>query len=125
IGISAGVELDKVRKRHIGPAAEELVDAGFLKPASAEERFQKVRRGVWSAVFDLAAEAKEPTHRIVAAQEPLISALERRGISAAGARRLAAEGPKETLIRALMAMDEQRAAGTLIRAPERWLTKAI
>ena len=30
IGISPGVELDKVRKRHIGPAAEELMKAGYL-----------------------------------------------------------------------------------------------
>jgi hypothetical protein len=125
IGISTGVELDKVRKRHIGPAAEELEAAGFLKAASPEERFRKVRRGVWTAVFDLAADGKTSVEHVPASQEPLVAALERRGIVASSARRLAAEQPKETLIRALMAMDEQRASGTVIRAPERWLSKAI
>ncbi len=33
IGVSPGVELDKVRKRHLGPAADELEQAGFLRPA--------------------------------------------------------------------------------------------
>ena len=52
IGVSPGIELDKVRKRYIAPAAEELEAAGLSKAIDHEDqRFTKVRRGIWTATF--------------------------------------------------------------------------
>ena len=44
LGVSPGTALDKVRKRHIGPAAEELESAGYLAVTPPAERFQRIAR---------------------------------------------------------------------------------
>jgi hypothetical protein len=38
-------------KRRLAPAIEELEAVGFIAPASAQERYQKVRAGVWRVRF--------------------------------------------------------------------------
>jgi len=129
IGLSAGVELDKVRKRHIGPAAEELEDAGYLAKQSAE-RFQKVRRGVWSATFELAANAnkrgaKEEAVETNGRARELVDALCRRGASTATGLALVAAHQAEAIEQATRAMDEQTRNGRTIRSPDRWLKAAL
>ncbi len=124
IGVSPGVELDKVRKRHIAPAAEELEDAGYLRKA-APERFVKVRRGVWNAVFELAeaknASAPAPDGKTRA----LIEALSQRGLSTASSLSIVGSYSREAVEQAIRAMDEQLRVGSGIRAPERWLKAAL
>jgi len=123
IGVSPGIELDKVRKRHIGPAAEELEDAGFLAPPK-QSRFQKVRRGVWNAVFDLAESGADEAPAVDVSGR-LLEALCRRGISKAGAISLVASHSAEALEQAIHAMDEQVKGGTTIRSADRWLAAAL
>lgn len=126
IGISPGVELDKVRKRHIGPAAEELVEAGYLR-AETKERFSKVRRGVWNATFHLAETASDAATKVVANshEQSLLSNLGRRGISTAKALTILADNKPAAIEQALRAMDEQLNSGVLIRSPDRWMDKAL
>ena len=109
VGISPGVELDKVRKRHIGPAAEELERAGYLQPCP-DGRFRKVRRGIWEVNFELATAGgsrnpvPDPMGRVVAT-------LSRRGVSTAVARRLATAHSVDAIKTAIQAMDEQVRSG--------------
>ena len=125
IGVSTGVELDKVHKRHIGPAAEELEAAGFLVAAAADDRFQRVCRGVWNATFRMAEAPKLAARENHAPVESLVAALEQRGLEPIKARQFATGSPHDTLIQAIKAFDEQRASGAVIRSPARWLTKAV
>jgi len=124
LGVSSGIELDKVRKRHIGPAAEELEDAGFLKPTN-RPRFEKVRRGVWNATFELNECGKQDAP---AADDPgrhLVDALCRRGVSTAMALTTVAAHKPEALHQAMQAMDEQAKSGSTIRSADRWLKAAL
>ena len=124
IGLSPGVELDKVRKRHIGPAAEELEDAGYLcKPISG--RFEKLRRGVWDAVFELAEPAKRAKPQKHQRSRELVQALGRRGVSTATSLAILAGYTQDAIEQAIRAMDEQLGSGSVIRAPDRWLMAAL
>ena len=124
IGVSRGIELDKVRHRHIGPAADELVQAGYLGPGRTE-RFQKVCRGVWSATFEMARQAEcQPSARTDPAQR-IVDALCRRGVSTTKALLLAADHTPAAIRQAVRALDEQIKVGTTIRSPDAWLAAAL
>jgi hypothetical protein len=41
-----------ILKRRLAPAIAELEDIGFLRPAGAEGRYQKVKAGVWRVCFE-------------------------------------------------------------------------
>jgi hypothetical protein len=124
IGVSPGVELDKIRKRHITPAAEELEEAGYLKKP-AGERFAKVARGVWSATFELAEIKDSPAPAPDAKTRQLLAALGTRGLPAAAALALIASHTPAAVQQAMRAMDEQLRSGVEIRSPERWLKAAL
>ena len=124
IGISPGIELDKVRKRHIGPAAEELEDAGFLS-TSSKAQFEKVRRGVWNATFELAEPAKGEVLEAANPARKLVDALCRRGVSTSGALSLVAGHTPESLQQAIEALDEQVKSGSKVRSADRWLQAAL
>ena len=47
-----------ILKRRLNPAVAELEKIGFLTPLAPEERFQKVKAGVWPVQFRRAAEVK-------------------------------------------------------------------
>ena len=124
IGISSGVALDKVRKRHLGPAADELEQAGFLR-ACPDGRFLKVRRGVWEVAFEMArkrvAQGKATENQL----ERVVKALSRRGVSTATALTLASGYSVENIKDALRAMDEQLEAGNQIRSADQWFIAAL
>ncbi|MFO0979934.1 MAG: replication initiator protein A [Planctomycetaceae bacterium] len=124
IGVCGSVELDKVRKRYIIPAAEELEAAGYLSPMEPAMRFRKLCPGRWLATFERAAPKSFPALS-PQAQSRLITAMQRRGVSTEAAQRFEAEYPSEVIVRAILAMDEQLQGGVVIRCPERWLLKAI
>ncbi len=126
IGVSPGIELDKVRKRYIAPAAEELEAVGFLKPLDHDTRFTKVRRSIWTATFDYsgarqATTSSNPCPR----QSQVLQALSKRGISTLLAIQTTNDFPIESITCALKAMDEQRQRGVTIRNADKWLTKAL
>jgi len=126
IGISPGVQLDKVRKRHIAPAAEEREDAGYLvKPTS--DRFEKLRRGVWRAVFELAGSdaARTEASGIDGRMRKLVDALCRRGASNETSLALVAAFDAAAIQQAVRAMDEQMRGGREIRSADRWLKAAL
>jgi hypothetical protein len=54
IGLAANENV-AVLKRRLAPALEELEQVGFLAPAPAEERYQKVKAGVWRIHLQAAA----------------------------------------------------------------------
>lgn len=124
VGISAGVELDKVRNRHIGPAAEELEQAGFLKP-SREGRFQRVRRGVWQVTFELAVSSGKGDGAQDERVKRHVSALRRRGVSMERAVELAASYETADIKNAIHALDEQVQSGNQIRNVDAWLNTAL
>ena len=125
IGVSPGVELDKVRKRHIGPAAEELEAVGYLKPPTSD-RIVKVRRGVWSASFELAeSSGTQQVESVDRCTQALLHDLGRRGISTAKALTIVASNKPEAVEQAMRAMDEQLRNGTVIRSPDRWIETAL
>ncbi|MCA9040010.1 MAG: replication initiator protein A, partial [Planctomycetaceae bacterium] len=89
IGISRNTKLDKVRKRYIGPAAEELIRAGYLKPDEAE-LFQMLRVGNWTASFQLNQDSRIDPKPVEQGENKLVVALCRRGISQQLAQELTA-----------------------------------
>lgn len=126
IGISPGNELDKVRKRYIAPAAEELEAAGYLAHADQEQRFAKVRRGVWTATFKQQSSIDRTVKQVGTDRSAkLLRALASRGISTFQAVQLVADVKEPELVVALRAMDDQKQKGVKIRFPDKWLAKAL
>lgn len=126
IGVSPGIELDKVRKRYIAPAAEELEAAGFLANVGEADRFEKVRRGSWTVSFRFSAGARSNgSLQQNTDSARLLAALTTRGISTLLAIQLVDRHPREAITTALKAMDEQRQSGVTIRSPDKWLSKAL
>ncbi len=126
IGVSPGIELDKVRKRYIAPAAEELESAGFLTPMSVDSRFEMVRRGSWNVAFQFSGKAKSRSADVEETNSPkLMAALTKRGVSTLLAVQIVDSRPREAIATALKAMDEQRQSGVTIRSPDKWLAKAL
>ena len=123
IGVSTNVALDKVRKRHIAPAAEELEAAGYLKPAG-DSRFRKLRRGVWEAVFELAERATD-RQSAPAPVNAIVEQLCRRGVSAEKACALVAGYSTQAVTTACRTFDEQRRQGHTIRGSDGWFTAAL
>ncbi len=131
IGVSPGIELDKVRKRYIAPAAEELEQAGYLQRRDHDERFANIRRGVWTATFDYGT--SHGTNSVVEVTDDKSTArissrlqsLSNRGVSTALAVQLVDRIQDADLVRAMRAMDEQRQRGIAIRSADKWLTKAL
>lgn len=126
IGISQGIELDKVRKKHIAPAVDELDEAGYLNEPTAG-LFTKERRGIWNVSFELAG--KRTKSRSGEAERErtasLVEAMENRGISTAKALVIATGHGADEITQAIRAMDEQRRQGNAIRSPDRWFATAL
>ena len=123
IGVSQSVEMNKVRDRHVGPAAEELVAAGFLK--ASQERFRKIRRGIWEATFDVAdSNGKRPDQTDPAAKQ-LVDALSSRGVSTKGALTLIASHQAAEVVETLRVFDEQTKSGNQIRGADAWFSAAL
>ncbi len=122
IGISENTELDKVRKRYLIPAAEELESAGYLEAAPAEERFVRLQPGKWLGRFTLRQQAGSAPVR----SEPpeIVAALCQRGLSRRSAVRLVQRYGHQVLWPAVIAFDEQRQKGVTIRSAERWFVAA-
>lgn len=131
IGVSPGIELDKVRKRYIAPAAEELEQAGYLQPRDHDERFANIRRGVWTATFDYGTShgtssvVEVTDDKSTARISSRLQSLANRGVSTALAVQLVDRVQDADLVRAMRAMDEQRQRGIAIRSADKWLTKAL
>ena len=124
IGVSPGIELDKARKRHIAPAAEELEDAGYLRKPR-KERFERVRHGIWNVVFELAEIKRARKTRVDRQSRELVDALCCRGVSTASSLTIVASHKPEAISQAIRAMDEQLRSGSVVRAPDRWLKAAL
>ncbi len=124
IGVSPGIELDKVRKRHLGPATEELEQAEFLEPMTTD-RFTRIRRGVWEATFELAVSNKQPARAAHHPVHRLAEALCRRGVSTATAVSLVATHAPAAIEQAMRAMDEQIKSGATIRSADSWMRAAL
>ena len=132
IGVSPSTELDKVRKRYLGPASEELEQVGYLKPSTGD-RFEKLRRGVWHATFHLSGHLRRssslrngsPDLQKCEQTKKQVLALEKRGISTATALSLAATYSRKQMQQAIAAMDEQLRSGVTIRAADKWIQAAL
>jgi len=125
VGVSRNVELDKVRKRHLGPAVEELQEAGFLKSKAVDACFERVRRGEWTVTVSMQLEDKryrEPKSS-PSSSEPVIGPLVERGMTITKATLLAREHKAEKISAAIRCFDEQRARGVAIRSPDGWFAK--
>ena len=124
IGVSQNIKLNKVRSVYIQPAAEALVEAGYLK----RFEFEQVRRGVASVVFEVATtKAKPKTGSLGTGSrgEQLVAALAKRGISIVKASSFVAQHADQDLRQAILALDEQIAKRVAIRSPDKWMAKAL
>jgi hypothetical protein len=68
IGLSASDNV-AVLKRRLAPAIEELEEIGFLAPAASEERYQKIKPGVWRIQLQ-AAKPRGEAPRLRLVEEP-------------------------------------------------------
>jgi hypothetical protein len=126
IGVSPNVKINKVRSDYIIPAAEALIEAGYLQGY----RFEDVRRGCCSVVFQLAhkksAVEKAIEKRSVQPQSALLlQALGKQGVETAKGLTFLAEFSQPEIEQALLAMQEQTHKGVKIRFPSRWMEKAL
>ena len=123
IGVSKSVEMNKIRDKHVGPAADELVAAGFLKPTA--DRFRKVRRGMWEAKFELCGSESEHGESQDAAARLVMDALCNRGVSTATALVLISSHSGEDIASVLRVFDEQTKSGNQIRGADAWFRSAL
>ena len=124
IGVSQKIKLNKVRSVYIQPAAEALIEAGYLK----QFRFEPVKRGVLSVVFEMASTKTIPKTKKstgTSRGERMIVALAKRGLSVAKATSFAVRYPETELRQAILAMDEQINKRIEIRSPDQWMAKAL
>lgn len=124
IGISPNVELDKVRKRHLAPAAAELEQAGYLK-AVGKDGFSRIGRGKWQVTFEREMRRDRKSQRPIDETGRIIDALCRRGVSTATALALAACHKAGEVKAAAEAFDEQVRSGRVIRSADGWFTAAL
>ena len=125
LGVSPGADLNKVRKRYIAPAAEELESAGYLEFMPSVERFRRIARGKWTCTFRRARKPVKDRSGEDRGVDKLITGLCRLGCDQATANRLVQKYSCEQLRNAARAFDEQRRKGIGIRSVERWLTSAL
>ena len=125
LGVSPGTDLDKVRKRYIGPAAEALESAGYLEVMSSVERFQPIARGKWTCTFLRAHKRVIDESGLDRRNEKLVAGLRRRGCNEETANRLVQKFSREQVRNAARAFDEQRRKGIEVRSVERWFTAAL
>lgn len=124
IGISPSVELDKVRKRHLAPAAAELEQAGYLR-ALGKDAFRRIRRGKWQVTFEREGNRDRKSNRPTDETARIVDGLRRRGVSAAAALTIAASHDATDVRTAAKAFDEQVHAGRVIRSPDGWFAAAL
>jgi len=96
IGISPSTEPDKVRKRYLIPAIEELEQVGYLAPLSLEKRFSLIKRGKWSVTFERMPEQQLP--EVSEDHKHIFEALIRRGISEDAARKFASHHARDVVV---------------------------
>ena len=85
-------------KRKLLPGIRELERRGFLRPASDQERFKKVRSGQWRVVFEKARPGSKPRDKSsMNGTSPLIQALVQRGVSASTAEQTVSSYPAERI----------------------------
>ena len=124
IGVSQNIKLNKVRSIYIQPAAEALIEAGYLKRFS----FEQVKRGVISVVFEMAVGKAKPKVEKAAGTSGggrLVAALAKRGVSVAKASIFVAQHSEPDLRQAILALDEQINKRVAIHSPDKWMTKAL
>lgn len=124
IGVSQKIKLNKVRSVYIQPAAEALIEAGYLKRFS----FEQVKRGVMSVIFEMAvgkAVPKTVKASRASGGERLIAAMAKRGVSVAKASSFVVQHSESDLRQAILAMDEQINKRVSIRSPDQWMATAL
>ncbi len=124
IGVSRKTPVDKVIKRYLQPAAEELEHVGFLRPASHEQRFFKHKQE-WRVVFNLRTKTNTSTTRHESGHSRLAVALVKRGVSEKAAYRHLKQYEKQSIVNAAKAFDEQKLAGTKVENADRWFATAL
>jgi hypothetical protein len=114
-------------KRKLLPAVRELEGRGFLTPMPDEERFRRVERGNWRAVFVKA----QPRLRTLPGEAPegdtLLRELVARGITRRSAQKLLAHHPRAKIEEKVRLFDWLKTTGGAgaIRNRAGWLYAAI
>ena len=129
IGVSRKTPVDKVIKRHLQPAAEELEQVGFLEPISHKKRFVKLK-GEWHVTFRMKSkQSSGDTPNEAAWHTPnetesrrLVAALVKRDVPQKVAARHVEQHPKETVLNAVKAFDEQ---SNRVECSTRWFSAAL
>lgn len=118
IGLSKNYHTGEL-KRVLMPALSELEARGFLRPASAEERFIRAGRGQWSIVL-MRQNAQEKCPQ-------LVSELVDRGVSQSSAATLVRTIPEEKIREKLSFFDWMKAKNDprIQRSPAGFLYRAI
>lgn len=103
VGLSRNYELWRLKQK-LQPAIDELTEAGFLKPMTADRRFKKAGRGQWTVTFarggaapSLAAASASEDEAAEEAPGELEAELVAHGVSAGTARELVRSFPEERI----------------------------
>lgn len=124
LGISRSYNVGQI-KRAIDPAIHRLEEHGFIRPATREERYQKIRPGEWKVIF----EKNSPQHPLpmkIESPSALEGNLIEQGVNASTASRLVEQYPPELIERKIdecLFLVRQGKGPT--SNPGAWLTKSI
>lgn len=123
IGVSRKTPIDKVIKRYLRPAIEELETAGFLAASSAKDPFTKLR-GEWRVELAMRPQQKSNQPKSDDTSR-LVRSLVKRGLSESSASRYVHRYDKARVVDAAKAHDEQIQSGIKVENVERWFAKAL
>ena len=110
LGLSRSYNTGQI-KRALQDAINRLEERGFIRPATREERYQKVQKGVWNVYF----EKLTPQQSLPMAVEPqseLEAKLIEREVSAGVASELVSKFPEDFIARKIDEFDHQLRTGT-------------
>jgi hypothetical protein len=125
IGVSRNYDAAQL-KRCLLPAINELEQAGFLRPMTADVRFVRVSRGNWRVSFAKARQRVQPA-KTVSRSNSLESQLVARGVRKRAAAQIVASNPAVAIEARLQVFDALLASGDscVSRNPAGYLVASI
>lgn len=123
LGVSKNYAIGNLKQK-LNPAIKELEKAGFIKKASSNERYLKIRVGVWHIIFYKGSGDRDLLEDIPDESE-LEIALMRIGVTKTKARRLVAKFPPDFIRHKIEVIDFLMAKEEPPKNPAGYLVKSI
>jgi Replication initiator protein A len=105
IGLSANYTIPRIKEK-LAPCLDELVQIGFIEPATKEQRYTKTGHGQWDVTFRKKAREEAPLLEVASKPDhPLAQELINRGVTPITARELVMAFPAEAIVQKLEVFD--------------------